>query len=38
MTAKQGAAKLIVICSAISHHQIPETAEVQNMSRPNNVL
>src|SRR5450759_5386387 len=27
MTAKQGAAKLIVICGAISHHQAPESSK-----------
>jgi arylsulfatase A-like enzyme len=37
MTAKQGAAKLIVIYGAISHHQAPEITE-RDMSRPKNVL
>src|SRR5258708_15015182 len=37
MAAKRDAARLIVICHAISHHRTPEIAE-QDMSRPKNVL
>src|ERR1700688_4099918 len=37
MAAKRGAAEAIVICDAISHHQVPEIIE-QDMSRPKNVL